>query len=89
MAQTIKDVLAEWIGKKATVVNPQSYQKTALREHLGLETYEVEVVAVGDDYILVGFDSLKTDRPEHVEQYIPFHDIRRLSVWGDEKYIQL
>jgi len=89
MAQTIKDVLAEWIGKKATVVNPQSYQKTALREHLGLETYEVEVVAVGDDYVLVGFESLKTDHPEHVEQYIPFHDIRRLSLWGDERYIQL
>ncbi len=28
-------------------------------------------------------------RPEHVEQYVPFHDIRRLSVWGEEEYIQL
>jgi hypothetical protein len=89
MAQTIKEVLGEWVGKTATVVNPQSYQKTALRETLGLETYEVQIKAVGDDHVLVGFDSLKTDHPEHVEQYIPFHDIRRISVWGDERYIQL
>lgn len=89
MARTIKEVLTGWIGKKATVVNPQSYQKTALRETLGLETYEVEIREVGDDHVLVGFESLKTDHPEHVEQYIPFHDIRRISVWGDERYIQL
>jgi hypothetical protein len=89
MASTIKEVLSEWIGKTATVVNPQSYQKTALRETLGLETYEVQIKSVGDDHLHVGFDSLKTDHPEHVDQYIPFHDIRRLSVWGDERYIQL
>lgn len=89
MAETIKEVLSGWIGKRATVVNPQSYQKTALREHLGLETYEVDIKAVGADHVLVAFDSLKTDHPERVEQYIPFHDIRRLSVWGDERYIQL
>jgi len=89
MAESIKEVLGGWIGKKATVVNPQSYQKTALRETLGLETYEVEVKSVGNDHVLVGFDSLKTDHPEHVEQYIPFHNISRLSVWGEERYIQL
>ncbi len=89
MAGSIKEVLSGWVGHKATVVNPQSFQKTTLREHLGLEIYEVEVMAVGDDFLHVGFESKKTDHPEHVEQYIPFHDIRRISVWGDERYIQL
>jgi hypothetical protein len=89
MAESFKQVLEGWVGKKATVVNPSSFQKTALREHVGLETYEVEISHVGDDFVQVGFDSKKTDHPEHVDQYIPFHDIRRLSVWGDERYIQL
>jgi hypothetical protein len=84
-----REILEGWVGKKATIVNPQSFQKSTVREQLGLETYEVEVKEVGEDYVLVGFQSLKTDHPERVEQYIPFHDIRRLSVWGDERYIQI
>jgi hypothetical protein len=89
MSDSIKGVLAGWIGQKATVINPQSYQKSALREQLGLEVYEVEVKSVGDDVVLVGFEAKKTGETVHVEQYIPFHDIRRLSVWGDEKFIQI
>ena len=87
--ESFKEVLSGWIGKKATVINPQSFQKTALREHLGLETYDVEIKHVGNDFILVAFESVKTAQSEHVEQYIPFHDIRRLSVWGDDWFIQL
>ena len=89
MSGSFKEVLAGWVGRKATIINPQSYQKKALSEHLGLETYEVEVKHVGDDFVHVGFDAKKTGQSEHVEQYIPFHDIRRLSEWGDERYIQL
>lgn len=89
MSGSIKEVLGGWVGGKAIVINPQSYQKNALREQLGLETYEVEVKHVGDDFVHVGFDAKKADQPEKVEQYIPFHDIRRLSEWGDEKFIQL
>jgi hypothetical protein len=89
MPESMRAILEGWVGKKAIVVNPQSYQKKALGVELGLETYEVEVKAVGSDFVHVCFESRKTDHPEHVEQYIPFHDIRRLSVWGEEKYIQL
>jgi hypothetical protein len=89
MAETIREVLGGWVGKRVTVINPHSFQKTTLREQIALETYEVEVKSVGSDFVLVGFDSKKADHAEHVEQYIPFHDIRRLSLWGDERFIQL
>jgi hypothetical protein len=89
MSESFKAVLESWVGQKATIINPESYQKTALREQLGLETYEVEVNHVGDDFVLVGFDAKKGDHQEHVEQYIPFYDIKRLSVWGEEKFIQV
>ena len=89
MPESLRAILESWVGSNAIVVNPQSFQKKALREELSLETYEVEIEAVGTDFVQVGFDSKKTGHQEHVEQYIPFHDIRRLSVWGDERYIQL
>ena len=89
MPESVRAILEGWVGSKATVVNPQSFQKGALREELGLETYEVTIESVGSDFVQVGFDSKKTGQPEHVEQYIPFHNILRLSVWGEEKYIQL
>jgi len=89
MPASIKEVLEGWIGSKVMVINPESFQKTALREQIGLETYEVEIKHVGNDFVQVVFQSKKTDHPEQVDQFIPFHDIRRLSIWGEEKYIQL
>lgn len=89
MADTLKQVLDSWVGQQATVINPSSFQKTALREQVVLETYEVEIRQVGADFVLVGFESKKTGHAERVDQYIPFHDIRRLSIWGEDKYIQL
>jgi len=89
MAGSFKEVLEGWIGSTAIVINPSSFQKTALREQVGLETYKVEIKHVGNDFVQVSFESKKTDRAEQVNQFIPFHDIRRLSIWGEEKYIQL
>ncbi len=89
MSESFKAVLASWVGQKATVINPESYQKNALREQLGLETYDVEILHVGDDFVQVGFEAKRGELPEHVDQYIPFTGIKRLSVWGEDRFIQV
>ena len=89
MSESFKAVLVSWVGQKATVINPESYQRNALREQLGLETYEVEIKHVGDDFVQVCFDAKRGDQAEHVDQYIPFTDIKRLSVWGEDRFIQI
>ena len=82
-------VLEGWVNQKVKVINPASYRKGTITEGIALETYEATIAAVGVDFVHITFDAQKKDRREKVDQYVPLTEVKRVSVWGEEKYLQL
>ena len=84
-----KAALQEWVNDKITVINPASYRKGTITEGVALETYEATLVAIEEDFIRVSFEAQKKDSREKVVQLIPLHEVKRISIWGTEKFLQL
>jgi len=87
--EEFKAVLESWTNEKVKVINPASYRKGAITEGIALETYEATIKAVGSDFVHLTFEAQKKGKPENVDQYVPLNEVKRISVWGDEKYLQL
>ena len=86
---TFKGILNSWGGGEVTIVNPQSFRRGAITDAIDLETFSAQLINVGDDFAEVQYEAKKKGQVESVTQYIPFTQIRRLSVWGSERLIQL
>jgi hypothetical protein len=84
-----KSVLESWVGGQVTVVNPESFKSTALGQGLSFQSYTAKVVEVGDDYVKLAFTAVKKDAQNEVEQIIPIHLIKRISIWGEERLVHL
>jgi hypothetical protein len=89
MMAGFKDLLAAWIGQEVTVINPESFKLTQLGKGLGFQTYPAKVDEVGDDFVKLAFSSVKGESQTAVEQIVPMGHIKRLSLWGDERYLHL
>jgi hypothetical protein len=87
--KNLRAFLEGWIGEQVTVINPQSYRKTPLSDGVALETYTAAIAVVEEDYIELSFEARKRNQMERVQQIVPFSEIRRLSTWGGEKFLQL
>lgn len=87
--KTFKDVLDGWVGEQVTVINPHSYRKTPLSDGITLETFSATIAAVEDDYVELSFEARKQNQTEKVQQIVPFVEIKRISTWGGERYLQL
>ncbi len=83
------DVLKEWVDQRVTVVNPQSFAETVVRDVIRMETYQATVQEIGDDFVRLHFQASKRNVDADVDQVIPFHEIKRISVWGDERLLHL
>ena len=46
---SVRDILATWVDKDVTVVNPLSFSESVLRDSVQLETYLATVTEVGED----------------------------------------
>ena len=86
---SLRDILMTWVDKDVTVVNPLSFSESVLRDTVQLETYLATVTEVGDDYLRLGYDAPKRKAMERVDQIIPLSEIRRVSIWGDERILHL
>lgn len=84
-----KSILGSWQGGEVTVVNTQSFRRGAITNAIDLEEFSAKLVSVGDDYIEVSYEAKKKGEPAAVTQYIPFDQIRRVSVWGSENLIHI
>jgi len=84
-----KEILESWVGQQVTVINPQSYRKTPLSDGVALETYTATITTVEDDYVSLSFEARKRNQMEKVEQVVPFSEVKRVSTWGGEKFLQL
>ena len=82
-------VLKEWEGQEVTVINPESYSLGQLGDKLAFESYAAKVVGVMEDCIHISFTRPKKGADTEVIQYIPLSRVKRVSLWGGEKYIQI
>ncbi len=87
--KSFKAILEGWIGQQVTVINPQSYRKTPLSDGVALETYTATVASVEGDYVELVFEARKRNQMETVQQMVPFMEVKRISTWGGEKFLQL
>ena len=88
-SSSFQSVLASWKGGDVTIVNPQSFRRGAITDAIDLETFTAKLQHVGDDHCEVVYEAKKKGEVEPVTQYIPFTQIRRLSIWGSEHMIHI
>lgn len=86
---TMRELLVEWRDSEVTVVNPQSFAETMLKEVIRMETYRAKIVEIGSDYLRLHFTATKKNDPQPVDQIIPFHEVKRMSEWGGERILHL
>lgn len=86
---TLRTVLSDWLEQEVTVVNPQSFAETLVKDTIRLETYKAKIQEIGEDFIRLGFAASKRNVETPVDQVIPFHEVKRISVWGDERLLHL
>ncbi len=83
------NVLETWVGSQVTVVNPESFKSTALKESLGFQAYGATISEVGADFVKLAYTAQKKGQDENVEQWIPLDMIKRITIQGSEKFIHL
>ncbi len=89
MSNDFQEMLRSWEGGPVTVVNPQSFRRGAITDAIDLETFEAKLVRVGPDFVEVSYEAKKKGEVQPVTQFIPFAQIRRVSVWGSENLIHV
>lgn len=83
------EVVKDWEGEPVVIINPESFSVSKLGVKTSLEHYEATLVKVTPEYLQFGFTYQKEGQDQAVEQYIPIGWIKRASVWGSQRYIQL
>jgi hypothetical protein len=86
---SLREILATWVDKDITIVNPHSFSESVMRDTVQLETYLVTITEVGDDYVRLGYDAPKRKTLEHVDQIVPLREIKRVTQWGEERILHL
>jgi hypothetical protein len=86
---TMRDLLSQWVDAEVNVINPQSYVVTALKDSLTMETYQAKVTEVGDDFVRLRFHAVRRKEDMPVDQLIPLNEVKRVSTWGEDKYLHL
>ena len=84
-----QSVLTEWKGGQVTVVNPESYRSSAIKESLGFQAYAATIDEVGEDYVKLVYTAQKKGQEENVQQWIPLERIKRITIQGEEKFLHL
>jgi hypothetical protein len=82
-------VLQSWQGQQVTVINPESFRSTALKESLGFQAYGATISEVGDDFIKLSYTAQKKGQDENVEQWIPLGMIKRITIQGNERFLHI
>jgi hypothetical protein len=86
---TLSHILKDWLNQEVTVVNPQSFAETMVRDVVRMETYKATIQEIGDDFLRLTYTAQKRNVDTPVDQVIPIHEVKRVSVWGDEKLLHL
>ena len=86
-----RDILESLIGKKVTVVNPESFEALPAEGHeLRKGFYPGKINGFGKDYLIFQtvLAATKKDR-QPVKQYIPLNRIKRISMMRNGTLLHL
>ena len=81
--KSFAQVLGSLVGKKVTIVNPESYEATGMGTKLKEGTYEGTVSGLGQDFLVFNTSMAGTKKEGGtvaVKQFIPTARIKRISV---------
>ena len=81
-------VLKALVGKKVTVVNPESYESVPMGYQLKEGHYPGKIAGWGEDYLIFHTTvtlGKKEGGPQVVQQYIPISRIKRISAMNANK----
>lgn len=89
-----RDVFAALTGKVVTIVNPESFEEAAVGHKLTTSFYRGKILGVGEDHFRLQTvfkkHGGKADADtEAVVQYVPFQQVKRVSVMKTESVIHL
>ena len=84
-----RSILKTWEGGDVTVINPESFKSTPLGLGIGFQSYTAKLEEVGEDYVKLSYTAIKKDVQTDVESIVPIRLIKRIAVWGGEKYVHL
>ena len=87
-----RGILTALIGKKVTIVNPESYEAAPVGFTLKEGFYDGKVAGLGRDYLVLStvfVTSKKEGGKQPVKQFIPLQRIKRISLTKDSAYLHL
>ena len=87
-----KGILKALIGKKCTVVNPESYEAATVGFQLKEGYYAGKISGLGQDYLVfntVIATSKKEGGKAPVKQFIPIGRVKRISLMKDNYILHL
>ena len=87
-----RSILKALVGKKVTIVNPESYESAAMGFQLKEGYYSGKVGTIAKDFVLLQTviqTSKKDGGSVPVKQFIPIDRIKRISVMKDEYILHL
>ena len=87
-----KGILKALVGKKCTVVNPESYEAATVGFQLKAGYYSGKIGGMGRDYIVfntVISASKKEGGKASVKQFIPVDRVKRISLMKDNYILHL
>jgi hypothetical protein len=86
---SMRDRLGEWVNQKVTLIIPESYIESVMKDVIRMEKYEAMVTEIGDDFVRLKYEASKKKEMQEVDQVVPLSHVKRLTVWGGERFLQL
>jgi hypothetical protein len=86
------DIIKSVMGKTVTVANPESYEDAPVGHTIKVGFYRAKITGGGIDYLVAMTEykhAGKTGGVEPVKQFIPFENIKRVSVLKQEIVLHL
>ncbi len=85
------DLVKGMLGKTVTIVNPESYEHAPVGFTLKAGFYRAKLAGIGKDYLVLVTEMKKgkTDSGEPVKQFLPFSQIKRVSLMKTERLIHI
>jgi hypothetical protein len=89
--KTFIDLIKGLLGKTVTIVNPESYEHAPVGFTLKAGFYRAKVSGMGRDYVILVTEMKKgkTDAGEPVKQFLPFAQIKRISLMKTDRLIHI
>ena len=90
-AQSLREVLAAFVGRVAVISNPESLRSTPLGHQIGPHVHKARITSVRDDIVSVMTKPEKGDNGDRFppRQFIPLHWIKLVCVAKDEVHIHI